>query len=64
MDNQDIQKSVTELREEIAEIKEILKPISDTYRTATTIGSWTKGLLVFISVSLGVIMGMRDIFKK
>jgi len=60
----DIKHEVAELRDEIREIKEILKPISETYRTATTIGSWMKGLLVFISVMIGVVMGLKDIFKK
>lgn len=62
--NNDEKNNITDLRGEIAEIKEILKPISETYRTATTIGSWLKGLLVFISVTIGVIMGLKDILKK
>lgn len=64
MNNDDIQHHVTDLRREIAEIKDILKPISETYKTATTIGSWAKGLLVFVSVMIGVVLGLKDIFKK
>lgn len=43
------------------EILELLKPISDTYKTATTIGKWTMGALVFASVTVGLLVGIKNL---
>jgi hypothetical protein len=45
------------------QILEILKPISETYITASRLGKWGMGLLVFISISIGVILGFKNLVK-
>ena len=55
---------IGELRKEIAELKSIVAPIANTYRTASTIGRWGMGFLVFVSVSLGVLLGFKDVLKR
>lgn len=45
------------------EILNILRPISETYRTATMLGKWSTGLLVLISVIIGIILSIKQIIK-
>jgi hypothetical protein len=45
------------------EILALLRPIADTYSTASTLGKWAMALLVFISITLGVILSIKSIFK-
>lgn len=63
-EDQRISSHINELRKDIQELKEIVTPIADTYRTASTIGAWSKAFLVFISVTLGVIVGIRDLIRR
>jgi hypothetical protein len=46
------------------EILELLRPISETYKTASTLGKWVMGLLVFLSVGIGVLLGLKEIVWK
>ena len=62
-EDQRISQQIKHLSDEIQELKEIVLPIAETYRTASTLGQWMKGLLVFISVVFGVIMGAKNIIK-
>lgn len=48
---------------EIKEIKDILKPLVETYGTAVMLGKWVMGLLVFISVLIGIILGIKNLLK-
>lgn len=43
------------------EILELLKPISETYRTATIIGKWIMAGLVFASVVVGLLVGLKNL---
>lgn len=45
------------------EMLKLLRPISDTYRTVSTLGRWMTALLVFISIMLGVLLSIKTIFK-
>lgn len=45
------------------EILELLRPISETYRTASMLGKWVMALAVFISIAIGIIVSLRDIGK-
>lgn len=51
------------LDNEIAEIKEMLEPLLETYKVAITLGKWIMGLLVLFSVILGIILSLKSIFK-
>lgn len=52
------------LRDDIQEIKDILKPIAETYRTASTLGKWGMGVLVLISVVLGILLAIKNLIHK
>ncbi|KKR09471.1 MAG: hypothetical protein UT43_C0001G0017 [Parcubacteria group bacterium GW2011_GWC1_39_29] len=49
---------------EIKEIKEMLEPLLETYKTAVFLGKWIFGFLVFLSVLLGIILSLRQVFKN
>ena len=49
---------------EIKEIKEMLEPLLETYKTAVFVGKWIFGFLVFLSVLLGIILSLRQVFKN
>ena len=51
------------LDKEIAEIKEMMQPLLETYSTAVILGKWVFGILVFLSVLLGVILSIRQFLK-
>ena len=44
-------------------LEEILKPISETYRTVTRVGKWGMAVLILISVIIGIVSGLKNIFK-
>lgn len=46
------------------EILDILRPISETYRTASQLGRWLMGTIVFLSLLVGVILAITKITKK
>ena len=51
------------LDNEISEIKEMMKPLLDTYRTAIILGKWIMGTLVFLSILLGIILAVQKLWK-
>ncbi len=48
----------------ITEIRDILKPISETYTTASTAGKWFMGLMVFISIGIGIVLSLSKLIHK
>lgn len=42
----------------------ILTPMNESYQAAIRIGKWTSGLLVFISIAIGIVLSLKDLFKK
>ncbi len=52
-----------ERKKDMKEIMDLLKPISDTYRTASMLGKWSMAALVFISVGLGVVLSLKSLIK-
>lgn len=53
-----------ELNEDITEIRAILKPLTETYQTATKMGKWVFALMVFLSILFGIILSFKSIFAK
>ena len=51
------------LDREITEIKEMMKPLLETYRTAIILGKWIMGTLVFLSILLGIILAVQKLWK-
>lgn len=52
------------IEKDIHEIKEILKPIAETYTTVSKVGSWVMGIAVFVSILIGVFLGAMQVLKK
>jgi hypothetical protein len=46
------------------EIMTLLKPISETYNVATRLGRWLTGGAVFVSIIIGIVVGLQKIFHK
>ena len=51
------------LDREITEIKEMMKPLLETYSTAIVLGKWLMGALVFLSILLGIILAVQKLWK-
>jgi hypothetical protein len=51
------------LEEGQKEILALLRPISETYRTATMLGKWVTAMLVFISVCVGIVLSAKQSLK-
>ena len=52
------------LDKEIEEIKEMMKPLLETYQVAVVLGKWIFGALVFLSVLLGIILSVRQFLNE
>lgn len=42
----------------------LLKPISETYDTASHLGKWVMGAAVFISIVIGIALGVWQLISK
>lgn len=62
MSHKTLEERVADLENGQRQILELLKPISETYRTVSTLGKWMMALLVFISISIGIVLGFRNLF--
>lgn len=52
------------VRKSIDDLATIIVPMADAYKTAVQAGKWISGALIFLSVLLGVILGIKQIFRK
>jgi hypothetical protein len=43
------------------EMLKLLRPISETYRTVSTLGKWMMAILVFMSILIGVLIGFKSL---
>ena len=43
---------------------DILKPMNESYQLAIRFGKWVSGVLVFISIAIGIILSLKDLFAK
>lgn len=50
-----------DLRDEIREIKETLKPIAEAFNAVSKLGSWGKALLVVVSVIVGLFISIKNL---
>lgn len=46
------------------EILLLLRPIAETYTTASKLGKWFMALLVFISIGFGIVLSLKELFLK
>lgn len=54
---------ITALEKGQKDILDLLKPISETYTTVSTMGRWGMAFMVFISILIGVVLGFRNLTK-
>lgn len=59
----DLDKLRTERSEDIKKIMEMLTPLTDTYKTASTMGKWFMGFATFISIVVGIIVSIIALKK-
>jgi len=52
---------VESLTKEIQELKEILKPMAETYVAVTKLGKWAGQGLVIISITIGIILSLGPV---
>lgn len=52
-----------ELKNEIKDLRDVIKPIAESYQAAVKLGTWATKLVVFISVAIGIIIGYKNLFK-
>jgi len=62
--SQELQREIEDLKQEVLELKEIIKPMAETYAAAVRIGKWTSALFVFISIMLGIVLALKALFIK
>lgn len=77
--NEDLEKNINALRvqreadlqllreehaRDMKDIMDLLKPLAETYKTASTMGKWIMAAAVFISIMLGIILSLQSFFKK
>jgi len=61
IEHEQLNKRITQLENQNKRILDILEPIADTYKSAGTIAKWTKAFLVFVSIIVGIIVGIRNL---
>lgn len=52
-----------QLDKEINELKKMIEPLLATYKTAVVLGKWVMGILVFLSILLGIILAIQKLWK-
>lgn len=59
-----IDQKLIELGDEIKDLKKLLEPVSATYNTVVTLGTWAKVGLGFLLLVLSVFFAIRSFFVK
>jgi len=60
---EDNKKDFKAIHDKLDKMLEALSPIADTYKASTLLIKWSTAIVVFISVCLGVILSIKQIFK-
>ena len=61
---QELQESLNELRTEFLALQNIIKPMADSYNAMTKLGGWVKYFLWFAGALVGLILALRELYKK
>ena len=57
------QDRIDSLEKKVDELANIIKPMAETYAAAVRVGKWSSGILVFISIMIGIALGIKELFK-
>lgn len=58
-----LKKRDLELQEEIRELKNMTKPLLETYKTAVKLGKWIMAGLILLSIIVGILVGIKSLLK-
>lgn len=56
-------KDFDDLKCQIKELKDMIKPMATAYSASLQLGKWAVGLLTFISIIIGIILSLKSLFK-
>jgi hypothetical protein len=52
-----------ERRKRHEEVMSKLEPLAETFRAASTMGKWIMAFLVFVSILIGILIGIKQLWK-
>jgi len=52
-----------EINATLKEVRDAIKPISDVYTSVSLLGKWGMGLMIFISILVGIVVALATLFK-
>ncbi len=61
---EDLKAELLLLKEQMQELKSIIQPISDTYKTVGRLGSWAKVLLAILASAIAAAYYFWQLFKN
>ncbi len=61
--DQEQNEELAKLSKDIKDLQDIMRPIAETYRTVSALGKWSMAGLVFLSVLIGILLGIRNLFR-
>ena len=51
------------IKVQLKELKDLLTPIADTYKTVGVLAKWTTASVVFISICIGIVWNLKNLLK-
>mgnify|MGYP001613799762 FL=1 len=58
-----INDTLARLEETLRKQDAVLQPISETYRSVSKVGKWAMALIVFLSIVVGTLLGLKNLFS-
>ena len=62
--SQDVQHELEDLKQEVQELKDIIKPMAEAYSAAVRIGKWGAALAGFVSIMIGIALGLKELLSR
>jgi hypothetical protein len=56
-------KDFCDIKDQIKEIKDLLKPMASAYSASLTLGKWVMGVLTFVSICIGIVLSLKALLK-
>lgn len=61
IENQEFRDALLKQGDTLSRIEEILKPMSETYKTTEKLGKWIMAFVVFVSILIGILVGLKNL---
>lgn len=52
-----------EVKQSIKDLSDLIKPMVETYTAANKVGKWLVAIVTFISIIIGIVLGLKRLFK-